>query len=136
MDLTIKENRIKFVDKLEKQFIKELKNIGIELCKTSVCRVDVNSIELGILADKEKLEKGWKLAFGSEVTLTPFHPRRGNEINLGTSGSFNPKNKTSYWRAIHTSSLLKNWSKVSKLVNEYCKKYSKFIDEVEKQNNL
>ncbi len=50
--------------------------------------------------------------------------RKENEINFGSSGSFNPSERESYWRTIHAASVLKNWAIVSEIVNIHCKMYS------------
>jgi hypothetical protein len=130
-DLKTKEGRASAIEKIESDFLKELKNNKIELFEGARCRVYDDSIRLFIVVDVET-EKQY---FASEITLYSsrfdgLEIKRENEINFGTSGSFTPNDLGSYWRTIHATSILKNWFVVSEIVNKFCKKYSDLSEEI------
>lgn len=70
----------------------------------------------------------------SEITLyakdTSFGRNNPNQINFGTSGSFNPEDENSYWRIIHAASCLKNWEIVCEIVNDFCEKHRKLEEDI------
>jgi len=125
------------LQKLEKSFLESLRTIKVELSQEAVCNISDNVIELGILAPKEKQEKGYKILFGSEIDLYCANKsilrNKENTINFGTSGSFTPNDKSSYWRIVHAYSVLKKWNKVSETVNSHCKMYSELFDNYKNQ---
>lgn len=113
---------------IETSFIGSLRNAGIELSKDAVCSITENSIVLGIY----DINKPCNIAFGSTIELYAEVVRRlglgrKNEIAFGSSGSFDPTVRESYWRTIHAASILKNWEIVSAIVNTHCKMYSDYI---------
>lgn len=116
---------------IEKSFIGELINNGLEISDDAVCNINTNSIELGIKATGKYAEKGYKMAFSSQIDLySKEHSiigKKHNEINFGTSGSFTPSNRESFWRTIHAASVLKNWEKVCEIVDKYCEMYKVLI---------
>ncbi len=127
---TKQENLEIAVKKLESDCLKTLRNHGVELSDEAVCTINQNGIELGISAIGKYAEKGYKMAFASNIELyaKTYNDKTGlgrneNEIDFGSSGSFNPSNRESYWRTIHASSILKNWGLASDIVNLYCRKY-------------
>lgn len=116
------------IEKLENDFLNELKKGGIDLSPNAVCRLESNVIYLGIAATGSYKDQGFKMEFASEVQLYSFDPtneygRRENEINFGCSGCFTPENKGNYWRTIHAASILVHWNVVCEIVNSYCKMY-------------
>ncbi|MCA6391548.1 MAG: hypothetical protein IM607_09205 [Cytophagales bacterium] len=130
-NLKTKEDRQEAIKQIERSFLNELRNIGVELSDDAVCRINQNSIEIGISAIGKYAEKGYQMAFASAIELYAKRydnelgfGRKENEINFGSSGSFNPSERESYWRTIHAASVLKNWAIVSEIVNIHCKMYS------------
>jgi len=129
-NLKTKEDRQEAIKQIERSFLNELRNIGVELSDDAVCRINQNSIEIGISAIGKYAEKGYQMAFASAIELYAKRydnelgfGRKENEINFGSSGSFNPSERESYWRTIHAASVLKNWAIVSEIVNIHCKMY-------------
>ena len=117
------------IEKLENNFLAELKRGGVDLSPDAVCTISSNAICLGIAATGLYKDKGFKMEFASEVELYSFDPnneygRKQNEINFGSSGCFTPENKENYWRTIHAASILKNWNVVCYVINTYCKMYA------------
>ena len=128
-DLTTKEGRIAEIEKLENSFLKTLKGNGFDVAPDAVCRITKSSIELGIADTCAYMDKGFKMAFASDLSLYAAEPdnifgRKENEINFGSSGCFTPDVKGSYWRTVHAASLLKNWAIASDIVNTHCKMYA------------
>lgn len=122
------ENRKEAIKEIESNFLRKMKVSGIEISDDAYCIVNENSIEIGIFEDT-------KINFSSciELYAQTYNEhigfgRRENEINFGTSGSFNPDKKGSYWRTIHAASILKNWETVCKITNHFCKMYSNLIN--------
>jgi len=130
-NLKTKEDRQETIKQIENSFLIIMKRNGIELSDDAVCRINQSSIELGISAIGKYAEKGYKMAFASAIELYAKSyddelgfGRKENGINFGSSGSFNPSERESYWRTIHAASVLKNWQVVSEIVNTHCKMYS------------
>jgi len=130
-DLTTQKGRMEALNFIEKTFIDELRRNSFDVSDDAECRINSSCIELGI---KSK-EKGWKIAFASEITLyasntTSVMGSRDNEINFGSSGAFSPIRLESYWRTVHAASILKNWGVSCEIVNKYCKMYSDLEREI------
>ncbi len=130
-NLKTKEDRQEAIKQIENSFLITMKGNGIELSDDAVCRINQSSIELGISAIGKYAEKGYQMVFASDIELYAKSyddelgfGRKENEINFGSSGSFNPSEMESYWRTIHAASVLKNWQVVSEIVNTHCKMYS------------
>src|SRR5690606_21072246 len=125
---TTKEGRIAEIEKLENSFLAALRANGFDVAPDAVCQINKNSIELGIAATGTYMDRGFKMAFASDISLYAAEPdsicRKENELNIGSSGCFTPHVKESYWRTIHAASLLKNWALASDIVNTYCKRYA------------
>ena len=124
-DLTTEEGRILEVRKIEESFLKSLRDNNFEVCPSAVCYVTSRARELGIASEDDYKNKGYKMAFASEISISAtynsFSDIKGNEINFGSSGSFTPSVKESYWRTIHAASILKNWETAIIIVNSHCK---------------
>jgi hypothetical protein len=118
------------IKKIENSFLQELFLNGFELCNWAVCKIDKNNIKLGIEATKANKKEGYKVSFGSEISLdaaepaNPFFIKKVNSINFPSSGCFDPTIRASYWRTIHAASILKNWKVACKIVNAHCKMYA------------
>ncbi|MFM7852301.1 MAG: hypothetical protein ACKO96_10405, partial [Flammeovirgaceae bacterium] len=116
--------------KIESEFIYSVRNAGIELSEDVVLRIEENLIVIGIKATGSYAEGGFIIEFGSEVV---FYTRdvsftgSGFEISFGSSGSFTPLNKASYWRTIHASSILKNWDSFCEIAKHATQKYSELV---------
>jgi hypothetical protein len=130
-NLKTKEDRQEAIKQIENSFIKAMKENNIELSDDAVCRINSNSIVLGISAVDKYGEKNYQIAFASDIELYAINYDdelglgiKENKINIGSYGSFTPKDRESYWRIIHAASILKNWDIVSEIVNTYCKMYS------------
>jgi hypothetical protein len=128
-DLTTREGRIAEIEKLENSFLITLKGNGFDIASDAVCRINKSRIELGIAATGAYMDKGFKMAFASDITLYAAEPddifgRQDNQINFGSSGCFTPEVKESYWRTVHASSILKNWAIACDIVNTHCKMYA------------
>lgn len=140
-DLTTKDGRIAAINDIEDSFLKSLRRNLFEICPDAVCRINRDSIELGIAATGSYMDKGFKMAFASDIQLYAANPddifgRKENEINFGSSGSFNPSVSESYWRTIHAASILKNWNIASKMVNDHCKMYADLEKEIFAQKEI
>lgn len=136
-NLKTKEDRQEAIKQIENSFLITMKGNGIELSDDAVCRINQSSIELGISAIGEYAKKGYQMAFASAIELYAKSyddelgfGRNENEINFGSSGSFNPSKRESYWRTIHAASVLKNWQVVSEIVNTHCKMYSDLSNKI------
>ncbi len=128
-NLTTKEGRIAEIEKIENSFLITLKGNGFDVSPDAVCRINKSSIVLGIAATGDYMDKGFKMAFASDIQLYASEPdnifgRKKNEINFGSSGGFTPEVKESYWRTIHAASLLKNWDMACEIINAHCKMYA------------
>ena len=78
------------------------------------------------------MDKGFKIAFASEITLYAAAP---NKIYFGSSGSFNPTVRESYWRTIHAASILKRWELATKIINLHCNMYADLEKQIFELNN-
>ena len=102
-------------NKLEISFLKKLRENNFEISENAVCKIYRDRILLGIAKDEKNT-----LSFGSDITF--YSSNNGeitNEISFGSSGAFTPEDAASYWRTIHSASLLKNWRLACEIVNEY-----------------
>jgi hypothetical protein len=129
-DLTTKEGRVAEMVKIENSFLTTLRANGFDIAPDAVCRINKSSIELGIAATGAYADKGFKMAFASDILLYSAEPgRKENEINFGSSGRFTPEVRESYWRTIHAASLLKNWKMASEIINTHCRMYAELEKE-------
>lgn len=121
------KSRIAEIEKLENGFLETLRYEGFDVSPDAVCTIRSGAIELGVLATGFYASKGFKIAFGSEVSLYPAEfnilGATENTMNFATSGSFSPSNKESYWRTVHAASILKNWERACDIINTFCKMY-------------
>lgn len=136
--MTTQEGNIEKIKILENSFLQELRSKGFDIADDAVCSIKKSYIKLGISASEVYSEKGWKMAFASEVTLYAVNKednfrKRENEINFGTTGCFSPDVKVSYWRTIHAATVLKNWELACSIINDYCKEYCDLEKELNKQ---
>jgi hypothetical protein len=123
-NLTTEQGRKSAIEEIEQSFINSLREIGVELSDKATCDIMSNCIDLC----HQNLGM-------SQVTIWVKKENYvKNAINFGSSGSFTPENKESFWRTIHAASILKNWEKVCESVNEHCKLYSELANEIMKQN--
>ena len=130
------EARRAILTEMENSLIKELKENGVELSETAVCRISSHHIEIGIAATGKYAEKGFTTEFASEINLYSKKEadelgfrKKDNEINFGSSGVFTPENYLPYWRTIHAASILKNWEKSCEIVNKYCAMYTNLVNQ-------
>jgi hypothetical protein len=138
MDLSIKENRIKAIEEIQKSFISELVSKGIELSPNAICRISGFSIEIGCVEQNSIKDTDF---FYSSIELysaigDAVWSINENKINFGSSGSFTPKDKSSYWRIIHAASIIKNWDICCELVNRHCLMYIELMKKIETQTNI
>lgn len=109
------------IKKLEKFFLVELEGIGVELSDNAVCLLNRSGVSIGIKSTK----KDRIIEFASDVYISKCYTTFLLEANIEykieicSSGSFDPKNKASYWRTIHAASILKNWIAVCRLIDKY-----------------
>ena len=134
-DLKTQEGRTAELRKVEDSFIQTLKRNMFDISPDAVCRVNSRSIELGIAATGSYMDKGFKMAFASDIQLYRAEPEsmfgdREATINFGSSGSFTPSVKESYWRTIHAATILKNWNMACDIINEHCKMYADLEKEI------
>ena len=121
-----KEALTNLTEDCKKSFISS----GIELYEKAIIKIDRNGVEISIMHDDPKSSYYGASAFASEINIYAKESSktglwdRENEMNFGSSGSFNPKNKESYWRTIHAANCLKNWDKVCEIVNKFCSAYN------------
>jgi len=139
-NLKTQAGRLSAIKAIEDSFLKILRERGFDISTNAVCKVCRNSIDLGIAAKGEDARKGWKIAFASEITIYAAEPedsifgRKDNEINFGSSGSFNPSAKEPYWRTLHAATILQNWAFASIVVNTHCKMYADLEKQIYEQN--
>lgn len=134
-DLKTQEGRTAELKAIEDSFLISLMGNSFDVCPDAVCKVTRNSIELGIAANGSYMDKGFKMAFASDIQLYAAEPdsifgRKENEINFGSSGSFSPEREESYWRTVHAASILKNWILACDIVNTHCKMYADLEKEI------
>lgn len=134
-DLKTKEGRVAEIEKIENSFLVTLKTNGFDISDDAVCQINRSNIELGIAATGSYMDKGFKIAFGSAITLYASDPenifgRKENEINFGSTGCFTPDVRESYWRTIHAATILKNWDVACQVINEHCKMYADLEKEI------
>jgi hypothetical protein len=140
-NLTTEEGRKQALKEIENSFLASLKANGVELSDNAVCALNGSGITIGVSATGLYAEKGHKMAFASEIELYAKRhyydsDYQENQINFGSSGSFTPNDKESYWRIIHAASVLKNWNVVSDIVNTHCKMYNDLAKEIYEINNV
>lgn len=127
---TYKEQMEIIMSNLRNNFLKDLKNAGVELSDDTICRIGENYVEISI----SKIDKPTEAAFGSSIELYAKQDnilsKRENQISVSSSGNFDPSCRESYYKHIHTASILKNWDAVCEIVNSYCKKYSDLLNEI------
>lgn len=132
-NLQTKEGRIEATEKINSDCLSELKSIGIELCEDAMIQVSENTATLSVKEiDPKSPYFGWA-AFASEISIyirSGFFDNGIPEINFGSSGSFDPSNKSSYWRTIHAASLLKNWDNSIPVIKKYCDQYKNLSEEI------
>lgn len=134
-DLKTQEGRTAEIKAIENSFLISLRGNSFDVCPDAVCKISRNSIELGIAATGSYMDKGFKMAFASDIQLYSAEPdsifgRKENEINFGSSGSFSPEREESYWRTVHAASILKNWAMASEIINTHCKMYADLEKEI------
>lgn len=140
-NLTTKEGRKAAVSDIENSFLSTLRNKGFDVSPDAACNISSNSIELGIAAQNDYANRGFKLSFASEITLYCIETdeynfgSKKNEISFGSSGSFDPSIQECYWRTIHAASILKKWNLASEIVNSHCKMYRELRDEIFKKTD-
>ena len=123
-ELTSQEQAKIFYTQLVEDCKKAFLNAGIELYRP-VITIGSSSLEISVAPENPKSE--FETLFASDITFysSPFYEREP-EINFGSSGSFTPENKASYWRTIHAANILKNWEKACEIFKMYCKKHKEF----------
>lgn len=113
---------------LRNNFLKDLRNAGVELSDDAICRISENYVEISI----SKIDKPTEAAFGSSIELYAKQDnilsKRENQISVSSSGNFDPSCRESYYKHIHTASILKNWKIVCDIVNDYCKTFSEYMN--------
>lgn len=140
-DLKTREGRVAEIKAIEDSFLIALRGNSFDVCPNAVCSINKSSIELGIAATGSYMDKGFKMAFASEISLYSvdfdgYFGRKENEINFGSTGSFNPSVSESYWRTIHAASILKNWEMACEIVNTHCKMYADLEKEIFEVNKI
>jgi hypothetical protein len=127
MTLTTPEGRHAAINALNESVIEELRNVGVELEKTAVARVEATVIDIG-------LYKSHDLMISASM-VTIYHRNDKTRIEVPSGAAFNPKlNPAQYWRTIHAASLLKNWSAVVEVVSAHCQKYRELMDRIREEN--
>ena len=128
-DLTTSKGRNKEVNIICEDFLTSLRTNGFEISDEAICNVNDTTVILGI-----KNSEG-TIAFGSDIKLYKsqdfsFFEGKENEISISSCGSFTPTVIESYWKIIHSASLLKNWEVCCTIVNNSCKRYNDLIQEI------
>ncbi len=106
------------IKKLEKEFLVELWQIGVELANNAVCMLDSNGICIGIKATGDQAKYGNTIAYGSEVVVR-IGENKKFKMSYFSNSEFCIDNKASYWRTIHAASILKNWKLICKKIDKY-----------------
>lgn len=124
-NLKTQKGREKEFSKLENSFLNTLRDKGLEIYEKASVEISATMISIGVESDRPD----YIHMFASDITIYIF-PKKSIELNFGSSGSFTPENKASYWRTIHAATILKNWEIVQSVVSEYSDKYFELRDEI------
>jgi hypothetical protein len=101
------------IKKLDKEFINDLRLIGVELVDNAKCFICKYRVIIGVKYNKNRA------ILNPDSQIDIFKLNSGKyEINFGT-GAFSKDDKIKYWRTIHAASILKNWIAVCKLIDKY-----------------
>jgi hypothetical protein len=77
----------------------------------------------GVVIGIEHSDHKDRMAFASDISMQSYSfddtAPINFKINFGSSGSFTPENKASYWRTLHASEVLKNWDVVCEILTDY-----------------
>lgn len=111
--------------KFERDFILDLKKNEFDIAQDAMVNMYITShnccMTLGILESNNEDSYFGHMAFGSDITITKDNLNNKLEINFGSTGSFTPNKKASYYRTIHAATILKNWEKFEALFDKYHK---------------
>jgi hypothetical protein len=127
-DLTNSDQRKMYKRELENSLITDLKK-KLNMSDNAICLIHRTSL---IICTNIKDDK--RIDFGSEVNLyrrnddDTLYQKEESRIDYGSSGSFSPSNKASYWRTIHAAEILKEWDYFIEVSDKYFHK----IDELMK----
>lgn len=124
-ELTPQEQEVQFYNQLiedcKKEFDEEI------LLHNPVFRIGDSSIEIYVS------DENGKCLFGSEITIYAeddnVFVKRQNQINFGTTGSFNPSDEAPYLRTMNAANILFHWDKACEIVNKYCTKHKEFYSQ-------
>lgn len=118
-DLRVIENRHKYIENAQRDMIDELSDY-IYMSPKTVASLHGNKIEIGVKYTDSPRE----MDFASSLTVY----LDDESVSAGYAGSFDPRDKegASYWRYVHTSEIIKNWTKVLPIF----KKYLNRVDEL------
>lgn len=133
IDLRIKENRVKQLDKINKDLTNEIFNSRIRFNPLTQISVNDTYIHFTFSAITGGVKNSANITVYREIKDRGFLNQDGG-INFGTSGTFNPENVAACWRTIHAAIIINNWDLIMMLVEEYCGKYEKLGKEIKKQN--
>lgn len=122
-DLSIEAERNRALDFVHDSYIVSLRNKGLSLADNAVAAIYGDRIDLALKGDGE-----YRTMFASEVTIYVPHKNQEAKIAYGSSGSFDLKNKASYWRTLHAAEVLKKWDIVIWESSLYCLIYDGFVD--------
>lgn len=126
-ELKTPQGRQDALDNLKDNFIKELRNLGVELSPDATIRIDERNIDIYC--------KDNSFASGVSINYNVSYRKKEIEINYGSSGSFMKSSYAPYWRTIHAASILKNWDCVTEIVQKYCELYKKLVNEIINSKN-
>ena len=120
------EDRKKFRLDQENQLILDLRKAGLMLSENAVAKVGNLSVDVGVNYQKRE---GFKMDFASEVTI--YLDEEKASFSVGTTGSFEPlesDEKANYWRIVHGSEIVRDWSNVVSIVRRRFDEVNKLYD--------
>lgn len=120
-DLKTPQGRQDALDNLQDNFIKDLRNLGVELSPDAKSRIGERYIEIYCKDN----------SFASGVSFNYNHYKNQEvEMDYGSSGSFTKLSYAPYWRTIHAASILKHWFLATKVVVNYCEYYTQLLNKI------
>ncbi len=122
-DLAIESEQKIALDSIHDSYIVSLRDKGLTLAENVGAAIYGDRIDLALKGDGE-----YRTMFASEVTIYTPHKNQEAKIAYGSSGSFDLKNKVSYWKTLHAAEVLKNWDIVIGESSLYCLIYYSFVD--------
>jgi hypothetical protein len=115
------------IRKLRINFLDELRKTGVELSENADCRIYERSVSLFLSNENETVDGSYKICIYASVDGYLGFKSCMNSLLIGSNGAISPLDISSYWRILHSASILKNWDSVCEIVNKYCRKHEELL---------